>query len=93
MLSLVQITVGEGWHEIMYVIMNGKHSFYWSIYFMLYVLVETLMMTNLLYDQPGVGPTWPQAPSLTFDPRPNSCWFTSDGWNCGPTFELALVLY
>merc|ERR1712096_258762 len=47
MLSLVQITVGEGWHEIMYVIMNGKHSFYWSIYFMLYVLIETLMMTNL----------------------------------------------
>ena len=48
MLSLVQITVGEGWHDIMYVIMNGKHSFYWSIYFMLYVLIETLMMTNLL---------------------------------------------
>jgi len=47
-LSLVQISVGESWHEVMYTIMNGKHSFYWSIYFMAYVLLQTLMLTNLL---------------------------------------------
>ena len=34
--------------QVMYTIMNGKHSFYWSTYFMLYVLLQTLMLTNLL---------------------------------------------
>ena len=48
MLTLVQMLVGEGWHSIMYGTMNGHHSWYWAAYFILFVLVQTLLLTNLL---------------------------------------------
>ena len=70
MLTLTQVLIGEGWHEIMYATMNGKHSWYapfipplaalpsspplatrgryWAGYFVIFVLMQTLLLTNLL---------------------------------------------
>jgi hypothetical protein len=48
MLTLVQILVGEGWDDIMYAVMNMKHSWYWALYFLVYVIVQTLLLTSLL---------------------------------------------
>ena len=48
MLCLVQILIGEGWHEVMFALMNAQHTWYWAVYFMIYVLVQTLLLTNLL---------------------------------------------
>jgi len=48
MLALMQVLIGEGWHELMFAIMNAYHSWFWSIPFLLFVLVQTLLLTNLL---------------------------------------------
>lgn len=89
MLALMQVLIGEGWQDLMFAAMNGKHSWCkrsswtdrtigpapraclgrspahpwlslpvycsrarapnpdWSLYFMVYVLVQTLLLTNL----------------------------------------------
>ena len=48
MLTLMQVLIGEGWHDIMFATMNGRHSWYWAIPFLIFVLVQTLLLTNLL---------------------------------------------
>ena len=48
MLTLTQVLVGEGWHAIMFAVMNGRHSWYWAAFFMIFIIVQTLLLTNLL---------------------------------------------
>ena len=48
LLTLTQVLIGEGWHNIMIATMNGRHSWYWAIYFIFYVVVQYLLLTNLL---------------------------------------------
>ncbi len=48
MLTLMQVLIGEGWHAIMFAVMNGRHSWYWAAFFMIFVIVQTLLLTNLL---------------------------------------------
>ena len=48
MLTLAQILNGEAWYEVMYAVLNSQHSIYYFVYFVSFVLMETLMLTNLL---------------------------------------------
>ena len=46
--ALLQILIGEGWHDIMFAVMNAKHSWYGAAYFIMFVLIQTILLTNLL---------------------------------------------
>ena len=45
MLTLAQILNGEAWYEVMYAVLNSQHSMYYFVYFVSFVLMETLMLT------------------------------------------------
>jgi len=47
LLTLVGVLIGENWHELMYNEVNAKHSLYWAVYFIAYVLIVALLLANL----------------------------------------------
>jgi len=46
MLTLLQLMIGEGWHEIMYLHMIGQ-SLLLSIYFIIYILIVSIIISNV----------------------------------------------
>merc|ERR1712013_244107 len=46
MLSLIQLMIGEGWHEIMYYNVMST-SLFFSSYFVLYIVVVTMIIANV----------------------------------------------
>merc|ERR1712176_1015621 len=46
MLTLLQLMVGEGWHEIMYLNVIATRIEY-SLYFILYIVIVTLIISNI----------------------------------------------
>merc|ERR1712176_1363309 len=46
MLTLLQLIVGEGWHEIMYLNVIATRIEY-SLYFILYIVIVTLIISNI----------------------------------------------
>ncbi|KAL1515618.1 hypothetical protein AB1Y20_002237 [Prymnesium parvum] len=58
MLTLAQILNGEAWNEVMYAVINAHHSIYWLSYFVSFVIIETLMLTNLLVGVVLDSTTW-----------------------------------
>jgi hypothetical protein len=47
MLTLFQLLVGEGWHDVMYAVMTVKDNYSWAYYFMGFVFLVTLIFANL----------------------------------------------
>eukprot|EP01083_Nonionella_stella_P014074 39554_1 len=47
LLCLVQLMVGEGWHEVMYLNVIASTSFASAAYFMIYITVVTLIISNI----------------------------------------------
>jgi len=45
--TLLQLLVGEGWHEVMYKTVLAMNFFGYSVYFLIYVFCITLIVTNL----------------------------------------------
>ena len=48
MITLVQVLVGEDWHQIMFAVQNARHSFIMGLFFLVYVMSMTLILTNML---------------------------------------------
>ena len=46
-LTLIQLLVGEGWHEVMYLNIIATNSFFSSIYFIIYITVVTIIISNV----------------------------------------------
>lgn len=46
-IALFQLTVGEGWHEVMYSAAEAQNNLFVSIYFVSFVFIITLIFTNL----------------------------------------------
>ncbi len=46
MLTLLQLMIGEGWHEVMYLHVLSTNLVY-SVYFLFYILIVTIIISNL----------------------------------------------
>ncbi len=46
MLTLLQLMIGEGWHEVMYLNVLSTNLFY-AVYFIVYILIVTIIISNV----------------------------------------------